>query len=96
MEKPNFFEEVRRLYRENFAEKKFRYDPEHTGDWKEGSDGCTVVGKEQIKAVVEQAKLFKDLGQAIAEEKVKTAAGLSLAYIKKHFPEALEDAGYHG
>jgi hypothetical protein len=94
MEKPRFLEGLARFYRENFGEEVFYYDPNLPVGWKENPDGSITVGKDQIKTAIEQAKLFEDHGKKIAEEKVKTAAGLSLAYIKKHFPEALNDVGY--
>lgn len=106
-EKPGFFDTAKRFFREITKETVFIYDPAFTTDtqinqdgltatthWKRNADGSIVIGKDQIEFAIKSAKAFeKTLGKKLAEE-TETVIGLSVAYIKEHFPQALKDAGY--
>lgn len=105
-EKPNLMESAKRFWRETTGELVFIYDPtfietmvtngEQTTKtpWKRNPDGSITIGQQQILAAIESANAFKEsLGREGAEN-TATVIGLSVAYIKKHFPQALKDAGY--
>lgn len=105
MKEGNWFDGARRFWREATGEIVFHYDPNFTESvtkngersattpWKKNPDGSITIGKKQIMMAIEQAEAFKGRGKDIAEN-AQTVIGLSLAYIRKHFPQALKDAGY--
>lgn len=68
------------------GEKTFTYDPNLRNDigWQKRADGNIVVGPEAVKAAAAQANAF-------GRNDVRTVIGLSVAYIEKHFPQALND-----
>lgn len=93
MSEKSFFDTAKRFWREATGEKVFSYDPNLQENWKTNPDGSVTVGKHQVETAIASAQAFKDRGPEIAES-TATVIGLSLTYIKEHFPEALKDVGY--
>lgn len=107
MERGGWIEKIRKLVRETTGEVVFKYDPtfsqhESTGTdgekvtatWKHNPDGSITIGREQVLSAITSAQAFQEKLGREGAERTATVIGLSVEYIKKHFPEALQGTGY--
>lgn len=98
-------ERLERFIRETLGETKFIYDPSFTENtvgpnkistpWRNNPDGSITVGKAQVMSAIESAKNFRKQGLGKKEaEQTRNVIGLSVEYMRQHFPQALKEAGY--